>query len=493
MTIFPNRALSASIVMLVGAVLFSAVTIVLQSFIGHTGGSVALGYFTAANVAIQFISMLILFGTPSVLTRNVSMFISVGDIQQARNLLSSTIIFSVFSSLIICVIALILFNEFRSVGVFNDILERSSVFWLVSGGLFLALSKLVMSFYYASFRIVLATLISLIGVVVAAILIVLSVVMDVDIGIVKALALGFGVSVVLGFILLVRNDDLSTQLSWGHLQDLLVFSLPLFGVSVVAFGSTWLDRILVGMMGGLADIGILTSAVIVVRIIRYIPQILTPIYVTTYSRIHANSSELLQYSKAFSVDVFLVSMFCIGSALLIYIWAPIIVPVLWGENFGRLTVIIMRIELIGVIGLAYSVQTPNFLIVMGQPKYNLRLAVAHIALQSILSVILLLFMGIIGVAVATSLTMIIMAGVRHRIIEDQLGVKIHIRPIIKLVTVFGLSVAVYYVMAWSKMLSLLGVALIVSPISIGLLLFVLVSNRSALRFLKIAVNENILG
>lgn len=484
-----DRALYASIVTLIGAGLYVIINMTLQSFIGHFGGPVVLGQYTATFLTIEGLAAAMLFGTPSALTKEISAFLSKGRNKEAHSLLGSGILFLVGVTAVIGGLAIAYFDVLQEIGVFDKTLQKIDFAFLIIGSLGLSISTLTTAFYHGYFKNSIATLTTLAVPITTFVLIAVNITNIWTVTILEAISLGFIAGAIVGLLLLIYNKHLPVEFSGKQLWDLLLFSLPLFGISILAFASTWLDRILVGIMRDIADVGILTSAVIVVRTIRFVPQVLTPVFITTYTQFGATSSTSKQLSKIFSLDLFFVSLFCLGSALAVYIWAPVVTHILWGRSFGDLSVIILRIELIGVIGLAYSLQTPNFLVVTGHPKFNLWLALAHVALQSLLSIVLLWVLGIVGVAIATSMTMIIMSFARYWVISSKLGIKIQTRPILLLIAVYMVCVIIYQIAEWSQVLSSLWISLWISLFSMGALLSVVFNNWSALEILIATVKR----
>lgn len=479
--------MSAVLVTVTGTAISYVINVALQSLMGRVGGPVALGHYTARFGLVQGVATIMVAGTPSGLTREVSSLIAVGKSADARRLLVSVLCALIGAGVIINGFLLVFFEYFQRLGIFTESLQRTGLLWIVGGALGLSISTLIKGFYEAVFKNGTARAIVVVGPIVTFLLILLSTRSIDPLNISVALGVGYVVQAVVGLLSLIRDRSLRARPSAERLGYLLSFSLPLFGVSVLAFLSAWLDRILAGMTGGAGHIGLLTSAVVIARSIRFIPQALSPVFVTAYSRF--DSSDFGKIASVFSTDLFVVGLFCIGSAAATYIWAPFISRTLWGDQFGDLTIMLIRIETLGLIGLAYSTQTPNFLIAIGRPKVNFWLASIHVTLQFVVSLVLGKLLGIIGLAIATSLTMIFMSLVRHSYLCFGLGANIEYRNVLALVFVFLMVAASYHLLECSNVFPSLGASLGASALLVGSLVLVALANRSTLKGLVDAFRQ----
>lgn len=442
-----ERSISASLIILGSTGCYYILSIVTQSLIGHKSGPVALGRYSAILMAIEFVAVFILLGTPSALNRFTSLFMSTGRQKETKSLLSGLLFFLVVVSLGIDILVVILFDFLQKNNILDETLRHDDLLFIIIGSTAFSLSRSFSVYYHADYKNIKGSLISIAAPLTTFVLVILNYARFIRITLVQIVSIGFAASALFSIVMSAMKKDLSVKPQWNLIRDLVIFSFPLFGVSIVAFFSAWVDRIIVGLMSNIENMGILTAAVIITRAIRFIPQALTPVFVTSYSRVVSISEPSRKLSAAFSMDLFFVSLFCLGIASTIYMWAQFIIHLLWGANFGRIVVTILRIELFGLIGLAHSLQTPNFLVVMGRPRLNLRLASMQIILQLILSIILLKAIGIAGIALASAITLIIMAFFRHKIITHNLGIDIQIQPLFMLIASFALSVAVYHVVA----------------------------------------------
>ena len=192
----------------------------------------------------------------------------------------------------------------------------------------------------------------------------------------------------------------------GNTKTMLVFGVQIFGANAINMINYQADIILIGYFLTATDVGYYAVAVGLSRFFWLIPQaIQTIIYPATSEYWATNNHSALQTMIGKSMKYTACVLLPIG--LGVGFFAEEIITTIFGEGFSY-AVLPLQILLVGTI-INGAVQRPigSILYSIGRPDLNLRIFAGAAIANIILNLLLIPYLGIMGAAVATTTSFLI--------------------------------------------------------------------------------------
>ena len=230
---------------------------------------------------------------------------------------------------------------------------------------------------------------------------------------------GFGVAgVVIGvvvssvgwclYLLLITRDyfEITFEGYAKNTKTMLGFGVQIFGANAINMINYKADIILIGYFLTATDVGCYAVAVGLSKFFWLIPQAIQTITYPATSEYWANNNHsalqtMIDKSMRYTACVLLPIGLGVG------FFAEEIITLVFGEGFSY-AVLPLQILLIGTI-INGAVQRPigSILYSIGRPDLNLRIFIAAAMVNIILNILLILYLGICGAAVATTISLLI--------------------------------------------------------------------------------------
>ncbi|UCG02017.1 MAG: flippase [Candidatus Heimdallarchaeota archaeon] len=262
-------------------------------------------------------------------------------------------------------------------------------------------------------------------------------------GVMFAFLIALGLNVLFSYVLLKRIFPISRSpiVPIYESKELLSFSLPLFFIGLMQIGINRVDALLLGHFEEAQQVGIYTAAfqtcVLSAIILRSFNTIFAPIISDLFNRKKHERLELLY--KAVTKWIFTLSL---PIFLLILLFTKEILSI-FGEKFtlGALCLIILSS---GQLINSMTGSVGYMLIMIGRSGIAFFNALGVLSLQIVLSLILIPKYGIVGAAIATATSWILLNLIR--LLEVFIILKIHPFKIsfLKPILAGSVSVAVLY-------------------------------------------------
>ncbi len=262
---------------------------------------------------------------------------------------------------------------------------------------------------------------------------------------VGGLASGLVIGMIVGGIIQLRFFDLHlVRFGWRHIKSLSTFSLWVFLISSGGLVFSTADTVMIGYYLGNADVGVYRIALQFTLMATFTTDALRSTLYPKVSRwgktgdtgsIEKSLSHAVTYSLLLAIPMF-IGGFLLGDKLLYY---------LYGAEFGQgyLTMVILFIvQIVNIFNFFFT----TYLTAMDHLKYLFRITVVSVTANIILNASLIPFIGILGAAIATLLTMGLNAVLARGELSKILTIRVEsssLLNILKASVAMGLFVGVY--------------------------------------------------
>lgn len=359
-----------------------------------------LGILTILQTIIMTTTIIGGFGLPQTATRFLSTYVGVGQEEKAQNSLRYIIRLGLLSSAISSAL-LYLFSPIISEELLGG--ERYSFLIQLAAADSFFLSMVNLGFYSLSafqlFRRIAA--IAFIGTIskFSAASVFLLTGSGIE-GIVSGFIIGDATTVILYLPKLISLTKQRLQAAINR-RELLDYSLPWYGSSLLAFAAEVMDRYLLQILAGLVAVGLYTPAILFGAILRMflsaMEQALLPHLSREFGRKGINS--LASSNKLISRYIFLIY---IPTGFLIIALIPSLIPIIYGEKYIP-SILPSIIIVIGFTLPAIGYVFNTSLMSAGHTRIFLISTAIGIFLQLLVGFILIPFVSEVGAAIARSL------------------------------------------------------------------------------------------
>jgi O-antigen/teichoic acid export membrane protein len=325
---------------------------------------------------------------------------------------------------LILILILILFSDYLSKNYFGSDLAKPLLFLLSTYFLFYSLYRVFMNIFvgfqkskYYSWDLLFINLVVLLGILIFSEMGIFSP----AIAYIFAAFLGVFISIIV-FLKLFKYFRYKSDYSSRLKTRLFHYGFPLL---LAAIGFVVIGQIDVMMLTGfrtLSEVGIysvvLPTAMLLVTLGSSMAQVILP-YVSEYwaKKKYSQISKVINetYRKAF--------VFIVPAGLILFVFSDIVLRFLFGEEF---ILGINALKILSVGAILFSVATINnsILSAIGRPKLVTKIILSVTFLNVILNLILIPFYGIVGAAIATSISYLLVLYLSSKWVSKIVGVKI---------------------------------------------------------------------
>ncbi|WP_170158493.1 flippase [Aquisalibacillus elongatus] len=198
----------------------------------------------------------------------------------------------------------------------------------------------------------------------------------------------------------VYNYRLSNvKMSFSYLKESLKFGLKTHMSNILAFINYRVDLLIISYFLGPAAVGIYVISVNVVERLWVVPKSVSTVLLPKISNTSSIGKKNLVTSTVSRIILFV----SVLMALVMYLISDIAINILFGESYEQSS-ILLKILLVGIISGAPAKIIANDFAGRGKPELNLYISIFTVLSNILLNILLIPTYGLIGAAVATSIT-----------------------------------------------------------------------------------------
>ena len=193
-------------------------------------------------------------------------------------------------------------------------------------------------------------------------------------------------------------------------RELLLFSLPLLGATILTQIFAWTDTLMLGMLRTPADVGLYNAANPLARFIIAPMLIMLPIYIPVTSRLYAQGS-ISEIRRNYSVLTKWICSVTFPFFLLLFFYPETVLEFIFGKNYAPAADALRVLSLGFMIG---NLLGPNegALIALGESRFVMWATLVAAILNIILNAALIPFFSIVGAATATVISEVSINAIR---------------------------------------------------------------------------------
>ena len=190
-------------------------------------------------------------------------------------------------------------------------------------------------------------------------------------------------------------------------KQLIPFSLPLMLIGILGMALAWTDTIFIGIFKSNADVGIYNVAYIIASALMIIWLSFGDIFYPIISELYAKKAKdaIRKTFETVSRWIFIITL---PVFIIVLMFSSLVIPVIFGQSYQRavlpLSILVVGYFLITIFGLAeYGLRT------FKKTKFLGALTLAVFLVNVLLNVILIPIWGIVGAAIATTFSLLILS------------------------------------------------------------------------------------
>ncbi len=375
-------------------------------------------YWTAAEFGVFSLSISIFYITSSIstlgfrqgLTRNIAYTRNGKKFDKISNYISFSIISGLIFSIVLGFI-LFLFSESLALNVFNDTSLVNPLKIISACIPFLTIIQIIISVYRGFDKVRPVFYFEHLLINVIFVILIITVIFA-NISFINVFY-SFLVSLIIALFLIILysfKDFVNIRKYFNKLQlkndakELLIFSLPVLGSTMLRMIVTWTDTIMIGAIKNTVDVGFYSIAHDIAIFIQFPLSALLFIYLPLLTGLHAKkkNKEIIKIYKI--ISKWLVSL-SLPFFLFIFLFTneSIIYP------FGQVYVdAVLALRILAIACLFNVIAGPcgETLIAMGKSKFMLYATLTTAVINLLLNFLLIPKFGIVGASIATSISII---------------------------------------------------------------------------------------
>jgi O-antigen/teichoic acid export membrane protein len=192
----------------------------------------------------------------------------------------------------------------------------------------------------------------------------------------------------------------------GTYMGLLLFSLPLLVSAVFTLIMNWTDTIALGYFGTIDDVGIYNAALPIAQFVPILLNGMSYIYLPVVSKLHSKN-RLDEIKGMYKVTTKWVFSLTYPLFLVVVLFPRPVIRILFGEAYIDGSVA-LQILVIGFFVHTFLGLNASTLLAMKETRFLMWSAVVTAVANIILNIILVSSMGLVGAALATTLSLVIL-------------------------------------------------------------------------------------
>lgn len=370
------------------------------------------GVFSLSYVIITLLAVVSLLGLDAGLSRQIAFYKKDDGSSKIGVIVRSSLIITIVASLVFGLLLFVL-ADFISVAFFQT-QELATPLKIVSIGLpFLTLLLLFVSVYRgfdrADAKVYFSDLMKNVLFVIFL-----------AVGILLRLSLEF---ILIGFVLAVAiscvgivtltfrkppmdNLSIRAQPTRGLNKELLFFSMPLLVLALYSLIVNWTDTIVLGYFRTTVDVGIYNAALPIALFIPILLNGMSYIYMPVLSELHSQK-KLNEMRRMYVITTKWVFALTYPVFLVVVLFPKPVLSLLFGTDYvvGSTA---LQILVIGFFVHTFLGLNASTLLSLGETKYLMWASAISSVANIILNVVLIFWLGILGAAIATTLSLVLL-------------------------------------------------------------------------------------
>ncbi len=254
----------------------------------------------------------------------------------------------------------------------------------------------------------------------------------------------------------IKHLPVPVKFRIGFSRELLLFSLPLLGATILTQIFAWTDTLMLGMLRTPADVGLYNAANPLARFIIAPMLIMLTIYIPVTSRLYAQGS-ISEIRRNYSILTKWICLVTFPFFLLLFFYPEAVLEFVFGKNYAPAAGA-LRVLSLGFIISNFLGPSEGALIALGESRFVMWATLVAAILNIILNAALIPFFGIVGAATATMISEVNMSIIRwwkvHSLSKALPLSKNLIKPVLvslTLITIFHLIIN-YAIAYWMALL-----------------------------------------
>jgi len=193
-------------------------------------------------------------------------------------------------------------------------------------------------------------------------------------------------------------------------KELLLFSLPLLSVSILQMATSWVDTFVLGYFKTPEIVGLYNAALPLARFISEPMNAMLLIYVPIATGLYSRNL-MSELRKSYTVSTKWIMSITLPIFLVLFLFPGAVLKLFFGTGYVPAATA-LRILSFGFI--ISNLLGPNgaTLIAVGQPRFLMWTMLAVLSLNTALDILLIPVLGIVGAAIASTISLIVMNVIR---------------------------------------------------------------------------------
>lgn len=209
-----------------------------------------------------------------------------------------------------------------------------------------------------------------------------------------------------GYLKEIYRQNSNPRRTNGLRRELIIFSLPIMGTALLYALATSMDTLILGFVRPVAEVGIYSAAYTMAGILTVFLAAFQLVFVPISSGLFSRNM-LAELKRNYIIATKWLTSATFPLFLVLFLFPDAVLNSVFGSNYvGGADA--MRVLLVGCILSNLLSPSAGILIAVGTPKYNLYGTALAVAMNIIMSAALIPGLGILGAAVASAVSMVLL-------------------------------------------------------------------------------------
>jgi len=230
----------------------------------------------------------------------------------------------------------------------------------------------------------------------------------------------------------------------GTTWKLLTFSAPILianGINTINYQA---DTLLIGYFLSAAEVGYYSAAISISRLLWVLPQAIQMITYPATSDLWRENSRAALGKMVDKSMKYTACLLTIGG-MFFYFFPENLIEIVYGQGF-QASVIPMQILLIGTVIFGIIISVGGSVTGAGRPDLGMKMVAISASINIILNIFLIPLVGIMGAAIATSVSLVVASIVSIHLLIRVLSIKLDFRWYFKMISIITFSAVAFSVL-----------------------------------------------
>lgn len=367
------------------------------------------GMFSIGYAILSIAIMFSLLGLDHGVIRQIGFYRGKRDLKKVRMIVYSAIQISFIISVAVFLL-LFISSDFIALNLFHDA-NVAPILRILSIGIpFLALIMIFVSIYVGFEKATVKTYFQDLLINIIFILFLISILI-LNLSFINVIY-GYVLSIIITFLLItifiMKISPLKLgkkPMSISHMRkELLIFSLPLLAVKMYAMIMAWTDTIMLGYYRGVDDVGKYNAALLIARAVPIVLSCMMYIYIPIISKLHSQGQSR-EIKRTYAITTKWVFFVTFPFFLVVILFPKASLNFLFGTRYTG-AYLSLQILAFGFFVHVFLGLNSSTLLSLGETRFLMWSSIISTIVNIILNITLIFWMGIIGAALATALSLI---------------------------------------------------------------------------------------